>query len=90
MKFTVERNWVEVVGYIWMPNVKAAQRIKLSGYDMHNIGEPTRENVEHWLSLNAGDFSEVTDFSATIGETVIPWTDEENELTYFDCLYGEE
>lgn len=90
MKFTIERNWIEVVGVIWMPAVTCGQRISLSSYDMENIGEPTRENVEQWLMTHTGDFQSVTDFSATIGETVIPWASEENECVYADCMFQED
>lgn len=84
MKFTIERNWVEVVGTIWMPAVTCGQRIDLSRYDMDNIGEPTRENVEQWLSTHTGDFQSIQDFHAIIGEVEIPWATEEGELAYCD------
>ena len=86
MKFSVERNWVEVVGTIWMPSVTAAMRYDLSAYDVANIGTPTRENVEDWLSCHSGDFQHVADFHAIVGETEIPWQSEENECVYWDCM----
>jgi len=88
MKFTVERNWIELIGTIWMPAVTCAQRIDLTRGDMKNIGAPSRENVEQWLTTHSGDFQSVDDFSATIGEVVIPWSNEESEFTYSDCMYG--
>lgn len=87
MKFTVERNWIELIGVIWMPSTTCAQRIDLRQYDIENIGEPTRENVEQWLTMHSGDFQSVTDFRAVIGETVIEWANEESELTFNDCMY---
>jgi len=87
MKFTIERNWIEVIGVIWLPPITCAKRIDLSPYDMENIGEPTRENVEQWLCTHAGDFQSITDFHAIVGETDIPWATEENEFTYFDCMW---
>lgn len=90
MKFTVERNWIEVIGTIWMPSVTCAQRIDLTLYDMHNIGEPTRENVERWLSTHTGDFQSVTDFHAVIGDVEIDWADMDNDCVYSDCMYPQE
>ena len=90
MKFTIERKWIEVIGVIWMPAVTCAKRIDLSAYDMENIGEPTRENVEDWLGSHTGDFQSIDDFHAVIGETDIPWKDEESEFTYCDCMFPSE
>jgi len=87
MKFTVERNWIEVIGKIWMPTVTCAQRIDLRAYDIENIGEPTRRNVELWLGSHTGDFQYIEDFHAIVGETEIPWEKEESEFTYSDCMY---
>lgn len=86
MKFTVERNWIDVIGYIWLPQVMCAQRIDLNPYDMNNIGEPSRDNVEQWLCTHAGDFQSITDFHAIVGETEIPWKNEESEFTFHDCM----
>jgi hypothetical protein len=88
MKFTIERNWIEVIGRIWMPPVICAQHIDLSSYDIKNIGEATRENVENWLGSHTGDFQSIKDFHAVVGETDIPWNDEDSEFTYQDCMYG--
>ena len=88
MKFTVERNWVDVLGIIWMPAVEAGHRHDLSRYDMNNIGEPTRENVEQWLTTHSGDLQRVIDFHAVVGEVEIPWEKEENEIKYSDCMEG--
>src|SRR5690348_11532676 len=78
--------YVDVLGTIWMPAVMASMRIKLSDYDLENIGEFTRENVEQWLCTHAGDFQAVKDFRAECGELEIPWSTEENEMEYFDTI----
>ena len=39
MRYMVERNFVRVWGYIWMPNTLAAYEYTLSPYDVENIGE---------------------------------------------------
>ena len=90
MKFTVEKNWINVVGTIWMPAVTATYTYQLTQYDMENIGEPTRENVETWLSTHAGYFQSIKDFHALVGETEIPWKDEENEFLFNSITYPEE
>ena len=90
MRYMVERNYVQVVGTIWMPAITAAMEYPLTKHDLENIGEFTRENVERWLDTRAGDFQSVTDFFATYGDTDIVWADEENECIYNDCVYGNE
>ena len=90
MKFTIERNWIDILGRIWVPPSICAQRKELSRYDIScmemKINDvPSREEVENWLYINSGDFQEILDFHAIIGETEIPWKDPENELKYFDC-----
>lgn len=90
MKFTVEKNWIDVIGTIWMPSVTATYVYKLTTYDMENIGKPTRENIDVWLGSHAGDFQSVKDFHAVIGETEIPWKDEENEVLFNSITYPEE
>lgn len=88
MRYMVERNSVQVVGGIWMPyGAKAAYEYPLSPYDVENIGKLTRENVERWLNKNAGDFSSIDDFCATVGTQEIPWATEEGELAYLDAMY---
>jgi hypothetical protein len=37
-----------------------------------------------WLATNSGDFSSITDWSASIGEHEIPFEHEENESVYYD------
>jgi hypothetical protein len=88
MYVTIRRDFVQVIGNIWQPGVgPCAQKIELCQYDLDNIGEFTRENVEHWLYLHAGDFSSITDFYATAGHDEIQWESEENEMVYFDCMH---
>lgn len=91
MKFTVERNWIEVVGHIWMPPVRASYVYNLQRHDVEGIQAlaeenghdvVTREDVDEWLSTNAGDFQEIIDFNAVIGEVEIPWNDPENEMFF--------
>lgn len=77
-----------------MPMVTCGQTKTLRQYDVDNIRdrvEPgiTRANVEDWLTCNAGDFSSVQDFYASIEDgpnTVeIPWATEDGELAFNDC-----
>lgn len=89
MRYMVEKNFVRVVGGIWQPGVgPCAMERSLSSYDVRNIGEFTRDNVQKWVDRNMGDFQSITDFYATVGDEEIPWADEENELTFNDCMYG--
>lgn len=98
MKYLVRTSVVHVIGTIWMPSVTCAQTYMLSNYDVENArdeaGTVTRESVRRWLDTHAGDFASITDFEASIedGENTvdIPWTDEESELTFGDCMYPEE
>lgn len=90
MRFTIERNWIEVIGIIWMPAITCAQRINLDSPQVSDIGEPTRENVEDWLRYHAVDFQSIEDFHAIVGETEIAWKEEESELTYLDCMFPED
>lgn len=78
--------YVTILGRIWMPAIVCSQHLDLSDYDLRNIGEFTRENVEDWLSRNAGDFQEVIDFEAVCGEEAIEWSSEENYFQYCDTI----
>jgi len=85
--YRVRVSKVRVIGQIWQPGFTCAQTYTLSANDEHNIGEPTRENVEDWLSTHAGDFSHIQDFEADIGDAVlIPWADPDSECVYNDCM----
>lgn len=90
MRYMVERNFIRVVGKIWMPFVTCAMEYPLSAYDIENIGEFTRENVEQWTATHCGDFQSITDFYATVGDQEIPWATEEGEMTYSDCMFQEQ
>ena len=86
--YTVDENWIDLVGEIWQPGIgPCASKITLRTYDVENIGEPTRENVQNWLDTNAGDFQSIIDFHAVVGEVDLPWKDDENEMTFLDCMY---
>jgi hypothetical protein len=95
MRYTVVRSEIKVIGYIWLPNVLAAQTIKLSEYDLGNIEEPvTRDSVESWLAKHAGDFQTIVDFEADLefseGRVQIPWRDGlESECIYNDATFEE-
>lgn len=93
MRYQVSVSYVDVLGRIWMPQALCSQRITLSAYDLDNMqndGAITREDVEQWLAMHTGDFSNVIDFNASIewnGETLdFPWTSEDNEMAYCDTL----
>lgn len=90
------RNYIDVLGVIWLPAVKAVTTYNLSSYDVRNIAELAelndtdgidREAVEQWLAMHSGDFQEVLDFAAHIDGFDIPWADEESEWTFNDCMY---
>lgn len=95
MRYTVEHNFVQMIGPIWMPDTIAAMQKDLTRYDVDNIlgyaehihGERklTREAIAFWLSLNSGDFQRVDDFYASIGDEEFPWKEEESEILYNDC-----
>jgi hypothetical protein len=98
MKILRRYSFVDILGVIWLPPITAAQRRELDSYDIDNMtddnGTITRDSLEHWLCLHSGDFQSITDFSASIelgDDTIdIPWSNEDNELTYIDCMPGEE
>ena len=81
--------YVIILGKMWMGGTASLQK-NLSDYDLGNIGEFNRENVEEWLTSNSGDFQSVTDFTAVCGEVEIPWSSEDNEMAYFDTLPSED
>ena len=83
---------IRYIGNIWQPGIGiCAQTGNLTSSDEANIGEPTRENVEQWLATHAGDFQEIIDFEADIGDApLIPWANEDSECTFIDCMYPSE
>lgn len=95
MKVTRIYNNVDVIGRIWMPSVVCAQTFQLTSYDVENArdedGDLTRESLTRWLDTHAGDFSEILDFSADIGdnEFVSDWADELSAFTFSDAMFGD-
>ncbi len=91
--YTVKENYVNVLGYMWLPNSQATYRYDLRQYAIDNMKDDeekiTRESVENWLSMNAGDFQSITDFYAIIDNesVVIDWEKEENEITFNDIQF---
>ena len=105
---------IEVVGNIWQPGVGlCAMTYTLRPYDVGNMrgvrsgGQNiTRDDVEHWVALNSGDFQNVTDFRAVIDDGPLPacdscghvkrralvfdWENEENESAFLDATFGTE
>lgn len=87
------RVWDEVryIGYIWQPGIGVcAQHQTLSKYDRENIGEPTRKNIEQWLTTHTGDFQNIIDFEADFGtdNVRVPWEKEDSEVAYDDAMFG--
>lgn len=92
MRYTVTKQRIQVIGYIWQPGVGiCAAQCDLTPYDMDSIGEPTRQVVQHWIDTHFGDFSEVTDFCADfhVGDkhVVLAWQNEESECAFNDAMY---
>lgn len=95
MRYTVTKQRIEILGTLWMPGVNAGTVRDLSPYDMHNLGDPeNRDDVERWICLNSGDFSNIVDFHADFdvdGKHVEhPWAAEEHELEFMDAVYPSE
>lgn len=87
--------YVEITGGIWMPyGMKAATVHRLTDYDVENMqddnGNITRESVDRWVGLNSGDFSSVDGWSAMVEGMEFPFEDEEVELQFNHCMYGDE
>lgn len=84
---------VQVIGCIWWPmGLLCAQDRTLSGYDLENIGEWTRDNVEQWVCTHFGDFSKLVDFRADFSRDDVDWISEwaqgeESEIAYMDAMY---
>lgn len=70
----------------------------------HEEPVPTRDELEHALCLNSGDFASITDFRASWRQGddecphchhvagvygESPWQADESEPTFQDCLYGD-
>ncbi len=87
--FQVERNWIELVGRGWYGQT-AAMRRDVDSYDIKNIGELTRENVERWIDSHCGDFQKVDDFAAYIKDFRSDFQTEDGEIAFNDCMYPSE
>lgn len=100
MRYMVRKSVVDIIGTIWVPMGPIfAQHKELSSYDVDNMrgqdGKITRDSVEQWLMTNAGDFSSVKDFRASIedgNETIdIDWQlGEESDCEYSDAMFSSE
>lgn len=94
MKQLRSYSFINVLGKIWMPRVTAAQYISLRQYDIDNMqdedGNITRDSIEDWLCIHAGDFSSIIDFHADIetdkGNILIDWANEDSDMIYGDCM----
>jgi hypothetical protein len=95
MIYTVRKDFVRVLGNGWLafnrfgnpshPYPSMAGEILLRESDLEQIGDfLTRSNIDRWLATNSGDFSSITDWSASIGEHEIPFEREESESVYYD------
>lgn len=84
---------VKVLGYIWMPEVIAATTYGISDRDIESIRSSSpdykihRDAVQRWLRKRAGDFSQIIDFSVTIGDGEFDsdWEQEDSETTFSGC-----
>ena len=98
MRYTVRTSFIDVVGYIWMPNRICSMRYTLSAYDLTNIreignGRLTRDAIEDWLTMHSGDFQRLLGFYANIEDgkktREFPWPNEEVEMQYLDTMVEE-
>lgn len=99
MRYEVRKSVVQITGIIWLPPVAAALEKELSNHDVDNIrqygdGKITRESVAMWIDTHVGDFSDITDFWASIesgDDTIdIPWDDPESMDRYSGLVHGED
>lgn len=102
MSYTVQENYVEVVGKGWYSQTMATRYNldkwklddieKMSQDDYENLDENDwREIMSDWVDYHSGDFMHIEDFTATLDKfgVVIPWHDKDNEWLYFDLMYPE-
>lgn len=82
-----------------MPACNGAYTYRLEPRDVESIRERSadgatidRGGVEKWLALHTGDFQEILDFRATIGdgEFDCDFASEDGTLAYCDCFPEEE
>jgi len=88
-RYTVIVRRIDIVGKGWY-NQQMAMSLNLSAYDVENIGELTRENIQLWLDSHAGDFQSILDFRADIDEFESDFETEEGECIFNDCMFGDE
>ena len=86
---------VSVIGEIWQPGVICAMDYTMSPQDVAEVfslssGLTFSEAIGEWLTSRTLDFSSVQDFRVELPGCEIPWLHEESELTYNDCMYGQE
>jgi hypothetical protein len=92
MRYTVTKQRIDVLGYIWMPRALCAQSQDLSASDLENIGNVRdRAAVERWVDTHCGDFSSIQDFRADfhVGDEHIvhEWANgEASEVAFADCV----
>lgn len=96
-------SYIKVIGRIWLPPVRVASIFMLTDYDVENIVSykkaypvhSLRDAVFHWISLNANDYNEITDFMAMIvmplteKEVLFDWRSMDAELIYNDCMFDD-
>jgi hypothetical protein len=95
MKYMVRKSVVRVIGRIWMPAAMCAMEYDVRPDDLRDEeGKVTRESIEDWTTTHTGDFQSIEDFEADVedGEETrdFPWSKEESELTFHDCMYPAE
>ena len=102
MRYLVVKSEIRVIGRIWQPGIGlCAMSYNPRADDLRDVdivpateGPITRDSVQSWIDTHSGDFSEIVDWSAEIedgDETItFDWQDEDNEMAYFDAMYGNE
>jgi len=95
----VHKNYVNIIGRIWMPPVIGALDKHLSPSDIKSMvnedGTITKEDVKDWVNKNSGDFQTVLDFEALIddapqGPLEIDWAKDESGAIWDNCMFGDE
>lgn len=94
MKVTRIITRVDVLGRIWWPaGGLCAMSYEPRADDLRDeSGAVTRDSIQRWIDTNTGDFSEVVDWRATVGDGDFDsdFTDEDNEMTFNDCMFPNE
>lgn len=97
------QTWVDiqVVGKGWYGQTLATEMtVKIgNGPFLTNI-QPTKDDIEDYLTSHTGDFKSITDWAAvayhqerktgittTTDETVKEWDSEDDDCTFLDCMY---